>query len=223
MTRHFRAADSSKWRTAHVRAGVRTRYCSPMRYLIIGVGAALSLAAVVAGCGSGDKSGAAQAAKHTHPRAVQPEGLSPGMVAGVAPRGAGPSLVQLKFELQGRPQVAQPVDVDVAIVPVFGNVDRITGKISADDGLDVVSGQDIPVADKPVEGTPIHHSVKVLPKRDGIFTLTATLVVDSAGQSTSQTFSMPVISGAGVPDEPAKAPSADPAPTGAPHPAAAGQ
>jgi hypothetical protein len=194
-----------------------------MRYLIIGVGAALSLAAVLAGCGSGGKPGAGHVAKQSHARAAQADGLSPGMVAGVAPRGAGPSPVQLKFELQGRPEVAQAVDVDVAIVPVYGNVDRITGKVTAEDGLDIVSGQDIPVADKPVEGTPIHHSVKVLPKRDGIFTLTATLVVDSAGQSTSQAFSMPVIAGAGVPDEPAKAPSADPGQAGAPQPAAAGQ
>jgi hypothetical protein len=99
------------------------------------------------------------------------------------------------------------------IVPVYGTVDRIVGKMSSDEGLDIVSGQDIPVADKPVEGTPIHHSVRVLPRRDGIFTLTAAVTVDSAGQSTSQTFSIPVIAGAGIPD----------APAGAPQPAAAGQ
>jgi hypothetical protein len=194
-----------------------------MRNLIIGLGAALGLATVLAGCGSGDKSGAGQAAKHRHAKVAQVDGLSPGMVAGVAPPGTAPSSVQLKFELQGRPEVAQPVDVDVVIVPVYGNLDRITGKITSDDGLDIVSGQDIPVADKPVEGTPIHHSVKVLPKRDGIFTLTAVLLVDSTGQSTSQVFSMPIIAGAGFPDVPAKAPAADPGQAGAPHPAAAGQ
>ena len=184
MTRRCCAAGSSKWRTTHVRAGVRTRYCSPMRNLIIGVGAVLGLATVLVGCGSGGKPGAGHAVKQSHARAAQPDGLSPGMVAGVAPRGAGPSSVQLKFELQGRPEVAQPVDVDVVIVPVYGNVDRITGKITADDGLDIVSGQDIPAADKPVEGTPIHHSVKLLPKRDGIFNLTAVLVVIAGGQLT---------------------------------------
>ncbi len=184
-----------------------------MRNLIIGLGAALGLATVLAGCGSGDRSGAGHAAKHSHARAAQADGLSPGMVSGVTPPGAGPFPVQVKFELQGRPDVAQPLDVDVVIVPLYGTVDRVIGKMSADEGLDIVSGLQIPVADKPVEGTPIHHSVKVLPKRDGIFTLTAVLVVDSTGQSTSQTFSIPVIAGAGFPDVPAVAT----------HPAAAGQ
>lgn len=174
----------------------------------------MSLVVALAGCGSGSAPGASQAAaRKIHAKVAQPDGLSPGMVSGVAPPGAGPSPVQVKFELQGRPDVAQPLDVDVVIVPVYGSVDRIIGKMSADEGLDIVSGQDIPVVDKPVEGTPIHHSIKVVPKRDGIFTLTAVLTVDSTGQSTSQMFSIPVIAGAGLPD----------APAAAPHPAAAGQ
>jgi hypothetical protein len=182
-----------------------------MRKLIVGVGAALGLAVVLAGCGSGSAPG--QAARQVHAKAARPDGLSPGMVGGVMPPGAGPYPVQVKFELQGRPDVAQPLDVDVVLVPVYGTVDRIIGKMAADEGLDIVSGQDIAAVDKPVEGTPIHHSVKVLPKRDGIFTLTAVLAVDAAGQTTTQTFSIPVIAGAGLPD----------APAGAPHPAAAGQ
>ena len=183
-----------------------------MRNLVVGVGAAFSLAAVLAGCGSGSAPGQA-AARQQHAKIARADGLSPEMVSGVTPPGAGPFPVQVKFELQGRPDVAQPLDVDVVIVPVYGTVDRVIGKMSADEGLDIVSGLQIPVADKPVEGTPIHHSVKVLPKRDGIFTLTAVLVVDSTGQSISQTFSIPVIAGAGLPDVPA----------GAAHPAAAGQ
>jgi hypothetical protein len=91
--------------------------------------------------------------------------------------------------------------VDVVIVPVFGAVDRISGKFTADDGLEVLSGQDIPAAEKPAEGTPMHYSVRVLPKRDGVFTLTATLSVDAAGHTTTQIFSMPVIAGAGPPAE----------------------
>ena len=194
-----------------------------MRKLIISVGAALSLAAVVGGCGSGNGPGAGKAKNQSH-RKAEPavNGLSSGMVAAVAPPGAGPSSLQVKFELQGRPDVAQPVDVDVVIVPVFGTVDRISGKFTAEDGLEIVSGQDLPVADRPVEGTPIHYSLKVLPKRDGIFTLTAVLTVDAAGQSTTQTFAIPVIAGAGLADVPPRAPADTPAESGAPQPAAAG-
>lgn len=184
-----------------------------MRNLVITIGAAVSLAAAVCGCSGKDPGAGKAATNQVHRKAAQSaNGLSPEMVAAVAPPGAGPSTVQVKFELQGHPDVAQPLDVDVVIVPVFGNIERISGKFSADDGLDVVSGQDIPVAEKPVEGTPIHYAVRVLPKRAGVFTLTAGLTLDTAGRSTSQIFSMPVIVGAGLPTE---------ADTG--HPAAAAQ
>jgi hypothetical protein len=184
-----------------------------MRNLMITIGAAVSLAAAVCGCSGKDPGAGTSAANQAHRKAAQTaDGLSPGMVAAVSPPGAGPPTVQVKFELQGHPEVAQPLDVDVVIVPVFGNVERLSGKFTADDGLEVVSGQDIPLAEKPAEGTPMHYTVRVLPKRDGVFTLTATLSVDAAGHSTSQIFSMPVIAGAGPPAE-----------TGTAHPAGAGQ
>jgi hypothetical protein len=195
-----------------------------MRNLIVNV-AAFSLAAALSACGSHQEPGAGTAAaSQAHKQATQAaNGLSPGMVAAVAPPGAGPGSVQVKFELQGHPDVAQPLDVDVVIVPVVGNVERISGKFSADDGLEVVSGQDIPVADKPLEGTPIHHSVKVLPKRDGIFTLTATLAVDATGRSTTETYSMPVIAGAGFPGASTQAVPRAAGEAGAARPAAAAQ
>ena len=195
-----------------------------MRNLFITIGAAACLAATLGGCGSGkDPAAQAAAANQIHKKAAQAaNGLSPGMVAAVTPPGAGSGAVQVKFELQGHPDVAQPVDVDVAIVPVLGNVDRIAGKFNADNGMDLVSGQDLPVADKPVEGTPIHHIVTVLPKREGIFTLTAVLTVDAAGRSTSETYSMPVIAVAGLPEAPAKAAGAA-GDAGPAHPAAAAQ
>ncbi|GAC1455154.1 MAG: hypothetical protein PVS2B3_03660 [Steroidobacteraceae bacterium] len=207
----------------YVRAGRWTRYCEAMRKLGLNFLAAAGLAAGVYGCGSDKNPGAAAAAANpVHKMATQPDSsLSPGMVAAVTPPGAAPGAVQVKFELQGRPDVAQPLDVDVVIVPRSGNVDRISGKFSADEGLELVSGQELPAADKPVEGTPIHHSVTVLPKRDGIFTLTAVLTLDSAGRSTNETYSMPVIAGAGLPDAPARGTSA--VPEAAPHPAAAAQ
>jgi len=39
-----------------------------------------------------------------------------------------------------------------------------------------------------VEGIPIRHSIKVLPKKDGIFTVNAVVSADAAGQSWSPDF-----------------------------------
>lgn len=168
------------------------------------MGAGACLLAVIAtgwlsGCGSGSGSGgaagaAATAAKQSAKASANAQGMA-GMVSGVAPPGASTSTVQVKFELKERPEVAQPLDVDVVIVPVYGNLERISGKFAGDDGLEMVSGQDVTPIEKPVEGVPVHRSIQVLPKHPGVYTLTAILTVDSEGQSSSQSFSTPVIAG----------------------------
>jgi len=159
--------------------------------------AALAACSLVA-CGSGSRAGGGTAqttgGKQSDKASANAQSLA-GMVSGVAPPGAATSSVQVKFQLKERPEVAQPLDVDVVIVPVYGNLERISGKFAGDDGLEMVGGQDIAAIEKPVEGTPIHRTVQVLPKRAGVFTLTAILTVDSEGQSTSQSFSTPVIAG----------------------------
>jgi hypothetical protein len=86
-------------------------------------------------------------------------------------------------------------------------MDRVSGKVQADEGLELVDGAQIPATERPVQGVPIEHLIKVLPKRDGIFTFSATLTVESGGQSSTETFSMPLIAGAGLTDLPAKLPA----------------
>jgi hypothetical protein len=162
------------------------------------VGACLAAAIATCsllGCGSGSGGGGGvtgTTGKQSAKASANAQGLA-GMVSGVAPPGATTASVQVKFQLKERPAIAQPLDVDVVIVPVYGNLERISGKFAGDDGLEMVGGQDIAPIEKPVEGTPIHHTVQVLPKRPGVFTLTAILMVDSEGQSSGQSFSTPVI------------------------------
>src|SRR5262249_41753640 len=91
----------------------------------------------------------------------------------------------------------------LVIVPLSASVDRVSGKVQAEDGLDLVDGADIPTSDRPPEGVPIRHTIKVQPERDGIFMFTAVLAVDAAGQTSTQPFTIPVIAGAGMPDLPA--------------------
>ena len=169
--------------------------------------AALAAAGLLWGCGSGKDAGSAGAAKQqpTVRKALKPADKTLSMVSAVADRTrGGPVPVQVKFELKARPEPAQPLDVDIAIVPVSGAVDRVTGKVEGEDGLELLDGAQIPTAERPAEGVAIEHTVRVLPKRDGIFTLSASLTVDAAGQTTSATFAIPVIAGAGMPELQAK-------------------
>ena len=180
------------------------------------LGPALAASVMLVGCGSNETpvvaGGAAKSA--IAPRRTQPGDLvSPNMVSAVSSAHSGPASVQLKFELRDRPDVARPLDIDVVILPAASNLDRLYGRVEVAEGLQLTEGAQIAPTDRPAEGTPIRHSIKVLPTRDGIFTVNAVVSVDSAGQSSSQTFSIPIIVGPGppLPAKPSSTPATRPA------------
>ena len=98
------------------------------------------------------------------------------------------------------------MDVDVAVVPRAPVPDSLSVSFQVADGLDIVEGSQLERLDKLTDGTPIHHVVKILPKRDGIFALTAVVSFAQANQDWSRTFSIPVIAGEGLPEQVAKGP-----------------
>jgi hypothetical protein len=152
--------------------------------------------ATLLGCGSGEKPGANVPAKPAVAPARKPlptSAVSPNMVSAVSGPRTGASAVQVKFELRERPEVNHPLDIDFVILPGPGNLDRISGTVAAGEGLELADGAQFPVTERPAEGVPIRHSVKLLPKRDGIFTVNVLVSVDSGGQTSTQTFSVPVI------------------------------
>jgi hypothetical protein len=175
------------------------------------LGAALAASVILSGCGSGETPGVAGAPAKpaATPRNAQPGDLvSPNMVSAASGARTGPAAVQLKFELRERPDVAQPLDIDVVIVPASATLDRLYGRVETGDGLELAEGAQIAPTERPVEGIPIRHSIKVLPKRDGMFTVNAVVSMDAAGQSWSQTFSIPVIVAAASPAAAATKPAA---------------
>jgi hypothetical protein len=154
-------------------------------------------------CGSHEATPGAKASHGpTAKRAPKVDDGSRNLVSAVAANKSTTMPLQVKFALKARPDVGQPVDIDLVMVPLSGSVDRLSGKIEAGDGLEVQDGAQITPVDRPVEGTAIHHTVRILPKHDGIFTFNAVLTVDAAGQATTETYAMPVIAGAGLPDLP---------------------
>lgn len=165
--------------------------------------AAIVLAAglALAGCGSGKSPiGPMMAARHPlslkKPLVKGPK-LPTDMVGAVGDARPGAARVSLRFDLRARPQVAQPLDVDLVILPSAG-LDRVYGKVEASDGLELVSGADIAPTDKPpAEDVPISRSIRVVPQREGVLTLRATVFADSGGVPSSQTFSIPLIAVAG--------------------------
>jgi len=162
----------------------------------------LALVLATAGCGSQSEPAPAQvkAAAPVRKAASPADSLSPYLVAAVTTAKGGAALLQVKFELGARPVVGDPVDVDLVIVPAADHIEEVSGTVQGDEGLEVVSGGTIPAAEKPTYGTPIHHSLKVRAKRDGIFSLSAALTVQTDGQTLAPTYAMPVIAGNGLAD-----------------------
>ena len=160
---------------------------------------AAALALAVSGCGSSGESGTGAAPATTGPPGAKAPGRaqSDNMVAAVsATKGGAP--VEVKFELRERPQVGQPVDIDIAVLPVSPNLERVHAIFQAGDGLDLVSGGETALIEKPADGVPIRHTLRILPKRDGIFVVSAVVSVDTASESLSRTFSIPLIAGQGL-------------------------
>ncbi|HVN45625.1 MAG TPA: hypothetical protein VMT66_10245 [Steroidobacteraceae bacterium] len=166
----------------------------------------LAAAILLTGCGS-HSSGAgsvAPSSSKTVTRKAEPgDELSPYMVSAVASNKPSTVPVQVKFELHERPDVGQPLDVELAIVPLSASVDQVSGKVEADDGLELIEGGDIAATARPVEGVPIRHALKVVPRREGIFTVRASVTVEAAGNSSTETYSIPVIAAAATAENPA--------------------
>jgi hypothetical protein len=166
---------------------------------------------VVSGCGSGTSPGAAASAANAKAHKQHKSPTTPGeeplddMVAAVSASKAGPP-VELKFSLPTRPEVGQVMDIDVAVVPRAPVPDTVSVSFQVVDGIDIVDGSQVEPVGNLVDGTPIRHVVKILPKRDGIFALTAVVSFTSANLDSNRTFAIPVIAGEGLPDQIAKGP-----------------
>jgi hypothetical protein len=165
----------------------------------------------LAGCGSGDQpSGTATAGGSKAPRkakspAQKPDDDIADMVAAVSATKPGPP-VELKFALPARPEVGQVVELDVALVPRGPVPDSVSASFQIAEGMEIVDGSQLEHVGKLEDGTPIRHVVKIRPKRDGIFALTAVVSWVQSNQDWSRTFSIPVIAGEGLSEQVAKGP-----------------
>src|SRR5207302_1124626 len=159
-----------------VRTGRQTRYCPAGRARGRGAGpaksedtamrpfarsrrlrcsaAALGAVAILGACSSGETPGAAASAARpsqaAQRKSLPSNVLSPDMVSAVSAGGTGAPAVQVKFELRQRPGVAQPVDIDLAIVPASGALDRVSGKVEVGDGLELGAGGQLPPLHRPL-------------------------------------------------------------------------
>jgi hypothetical protein len=162
------------------------------RVLVLGGAAAL-------GACHGDAGPAAQATATTHAgmRAAPKKGpdaaeLTAGMVDS-ASMGKSQLPVELKFNLQQRPTLGQPLDIDIAILP---QIDAGPADIDvAGDGLTMAAGAGHVELAAVEAGQVYRQSFKVTPAADGVLLLSLTVTLKHDEMSESRAFSIPLIVG----------------------------
>lgn len=121
------------------------------------------------------------------------EELTAGMVE-AASQGKSQLPVKLKFDLQHRPTLGQPLDVNIAVLP---QIDASLGgiQVAGGDGLTLVPGAnqvDLPAIEA---GQVYRQSIKLTPTADGVLLLSLTVSLKHDDVTESRAFSIPLIVG----------------------------
>ena len=110
---------------------------------------------------------------------------------------SGKAPIEVKFALRQQPEIGQPTQLDLALVPTT-RFERITVSFRVDDGLAVSDGAHWDPIDRPEVGVPLAHTLTLVPGHDGIFNLTAIVLTDTDTDSTARTFLIPLVAGTGL-------------------------
>jgi hypothetical protein len=171
----------------------------------------LALCVVLAGCGShsapSSQGGTASSfARLTAIGARQPAAAHgatkralPGSADFVAAVGGDKSAVpvEVRFQLHERPEVGKPVELDVQLTPT-APLGRLVASFHAEDGLAIEQGGAASETDRPTPGVPLSRALTIVARHDGIFYVSATVLVDLGADSVARTFKIPVIAGGGA-------------------------
>ncbi len=175
----------------------------------------LALTLAMTGCGGSEPDAAAGTPtpkSATASKATTPAAGDADMIAAFSATRGQPGLVDLKFKLDKRPAVGEPVDIELALIPSV-ELERLFARFQGSDGLQIVSGAETEHFERPAKGAAVGHKLTVTAKTDGIFYITAVVLADSENESVARTFAIPLIAGQGLselPGAPAAASVADP-------------
>jgi hypothetical protein len=154
---------------------------------------ALALAWVVLGAGctrSPQSPGQAKAAGQARPAPAA--AVDPDMVNAVSAANST-TPISLKFRIQNRPLVGQPVTIELALIPAQGvDIDHIHTSFQVGDGMQLSSERAFDV-EQPASGVPLEHELTVLPQQPGVLQVTAIVIVDSESGSIARSYAIPVI------------------------------
>jgi len=168
----------------------------------------VSLIAAVAGLGllvacedSAKTPEPSTAAGDSKPKKPKAEGLPAEMVAAVS-ASRSVTAIGMHFALGAKPEVNKALPVEIAIVP-HQDFDSVSAHFESQDGLAVSVGEDYGPQSNPAAERALRHQLILLPGREGLFMITASIeTIDPAG-NVSRVFSIPVVVSPAAGSEPA--------------------
>jgi hypothetical protein len=128
------------------------------------------------------------AAKPSKPKI---EGLPPDMVAAVSASRTA-SAIGMHFALGGKPEVNKALPVEIAIVP-HQDFATVSAHFENQDGLAVSVGEDFGPMKSPALEKPLRHQLVLLPGREGVFVITASIETTDPSGNVTRVFSIPVV------------------------------
>ena len=120
------------------------------------------------------------------------EQLTAGMVEAVS-QGKSQLAVKLKFELRQRPTLAQPLDINIAVLPQIDA--ELAGIQVTGDGLTVPPGASQLDSTAVQAGQVYRHDIRVTPTAEGVLLLNLTVSLKHDDMTESRAFSIPLIVG----------------------------
>ncbi len=159
---------------------------------------AVAACCLLAACGhSGGGSGAPLVKRH----AAGSDASSPGnsansgptdLVSAVSSSGTGEGPVGLKFQLGQRPVAGQPVIMRLRLV-ANQPLEHLEARFHPDDGLEIRQGGDFDPQGPMDGGATVDHSLTLVPDRDGVYTVMATVTTGVAAEGVSRSFVIPIV------------------------------
>jgi len=150
--------------------------------------------ALLGGCGRGSDTGPTVRAHTTRLGAAATAAPSTDADLVSAVSSAGTAVpVSLKFRMPEPPRVGQPLRIELVLVQQPGlDIDSLLVSLQAGDGLALESDHSFEFQ-SPAPGATQRMAATVRPSQAGLLKLGATVVIDSANTSVTQTFTVPLI------------------------------
>lgn len=117
------------------------------------------------------------------------------MVSAVSASGKPGAPVDLKFDLAARPELGKPLEVRISVLPLNASITQLRVVFQPNEAVEVQAGSEMAVQDRPAEGVTISHTVRIVPRRNGVSYLGAVALVEGAGVSIARSFAIPIIVG----------------------------